>query len=56
MPPRRQGRVDERIGIDLIEEFSFTPRLSKHSTFSAACVIVEILTRFDDLEVQSNGN
>ena len=52
------GRVDERSGIDLIEDFSFTPRVSKHSElFSAAARYnVEILTRFDELEVQSNGN
>jgi hypothetical protein len=52
------GRVDERSGIDLIEDFPFMPRLSKHSElFSAAAKhIVEILTRSDDLEVQSNGN
>ena len=52
------GRVDERRGIDFIEKFPFMPRLSKHSElFSAAARHnVEILTRFDDLEVQSNGN
>ncbi len=52
------GSVDERRGIDVIEEFPFMPRLSKHSElFSpAARHIVEIFTLFDDLEVQSNGN
>ncbi|MGZ9269337.1 MAG: hypothetical protein ACXW6T_09495 [Candidatus Binatia bacterium] len=47
------GRVDERRGIDRIEDFPFMPRPSKHSElFSAAAKhIVEILTRFDDLEV-----
>jgi hypothetical protein len=37
------GRVDERSGIDLIEDVSFMPRLSKHSDlFSAAAKHIDI--------------
>jgi hypothetical protein len=41
------GRMDERRGIDLIEDFSFTPRLSKHSELYSAA---SLAYRRDDID------